>query len=830
MKPITILSLAVCLVLPAHADRLDDAITTAGKFTDGADSSELKWIEEQAVASLADPKLRSALELKLAAALSAASTRRGVDFLLRMLRIAGTDKSVPAVADMLAGRETSHMARYVLASMGTDAAKKALHAGLADAPDELKSGIVDSLGDLRHAPATKDIIKLLENTHCEANAARALGLIGGNAAAEALDDRFPDSPGPMKNNYFQALLRCAESFYAKGELEAADEIYEDVGEEDDKPAHLQLASLRGVVQIFGAEATPLLTRAIGGDDRELANGAAALVAGLEGERVGKQLLDLLASAPPDMQELLISSLAARGDRSAAASFAKLAKSDNEGVRFAAIEGLGRVGDASTVSQLAAIAGAATGHERNLARAALAGLRGDGIREALLAVIPKAKANPTAQAELVRTLASRGGEKAVPDLLELAHVNADDMRKEALRGLGQLAGESHLKQMIDLLVEPTSASSYDDIESAIANTFRRIPDPEKQAAPLLVALAGNPPAKVQPTLLSLLGRTATPKALDVLRRALATPGEGQRAAIAALARWPNATPADDLLKLATAKGSPNLAAALDGYISLAGLTNDPTAAYKRALDIASTPDIAKQVLAGLGGKGDARALALIEPYLAKKSTANEAAVAATQIAKRISKNDAASARSAVAKILASAADDASKSGAIALRSEFDQYTGYILDWRSAGPYSVKGKDAKHVFDTALAAETAPDSAKWRRIKKGVNEWSINLDSTYGSAGNSAAYARTRIWSPDARVVHLELSSDDAVKAWLNGKQVHAWFGSRGLAPRQAAMPVNLAEGWNDLVLKIVNVGGGWGFACRVRGKDGGPADGLKYEAK
>jgi len=41
---------------------------------------------------------------------------------------------------------------------------------------------------------------------------------------------------------------------------------------------------------------------------------------------------------------------------------------------------------------------------------------------------------------------------------------------------------------------------------------------------------------------------------------------------------------------------------------------------------------------------------------------------------------------------------------------------------------------------------------------------------------------------------------------------------------------LREGWNDLVLKVVNRGGGWGFACRIRQPDGSALEGLKLEAR
>jgi hypothetical protein len=91
-------------------------------------------------------------------------------------------------------------------------------------------------------------------------------------------------------------------------------------------------------------------------------------------------------------------------------------------------------------------------------------------------------------------------------------------------------------------------------------------------------------------------------------------------------------------------------------------------------------------------------------------------------------------------------------------------------------------------------------------------------------------RTQIWSPADQDARLEMGSDDSIKVWLNGKLVHSNYANRGMSPRQNLVDVKLQEGWNELMLKVVDNEGGWGFCCRVRSPDGSALEGLKVEAK
>jgi len=62
--------------------------------------------------------------------------------------------------------------------------------------------------------------------------------------------------------------------------------------------------------------------------------------------------------------------------------------------------------------------------------------------------------------------------------------------------------------------------------------------------------------------------------------------------------------------------------------------------------------------------------------------------------------------------------------------------------------------------------------------------------------------------------LGIGSDDCVKVWLDGKLVHENVVGRGVMPDSDHVPVTFKKGRNQLVLKILNYGGPWGFACRL----------------
>ena len=86
-------------------------------------------------------------------------------------------------------------------------------------------------------------------------------------------------------------------------------------------------------------------------------------------------------------------------------------------------------------------------------------------------------------------------------------------------------------------------------------------------------------------------------------------------------------------------------------------------------------------------------------------------------------------------------------------------------------------------------------------------------TDGQTSNCVAYAYTTVTSDAPDDLMMTVGSDDAVRVWLNGKAVHTHVIGRGVSPDDDIVSVHLNQGVNTVLVKVVNAGGGWGFALR-----------------
>ena len=104
-----------------------------------------------------------------------------------------------------------------------------------------------------------------------------------------------------------------------------------------------------------------------------------------------------------------------------------------------------------------------------------------------------------------------------------------------------------------------------------------------------------------------------------------------------------------------------------------------------------------------------------------------------------------------------------------------------------------------------------------------EWAI-LEAEYNSIDLTQlhetenvfniVYVSAQIEMPEGREAVLGIGSDDGVKVWLNGELVHENWLYRGVVSDNDRVPVNFKKGTNQLVLKIQNALGPWGFCCRL----------------
>lgn len=134
---------------------------------------------------------------------------------------------------------------------------------------------------------------------------------------------------------------------------------------------------------------------------------------------------------------------------------------------------------------------------------------------------------------------------------------------------------------------------------------------------------------------------------------------------------------------------------------------------------------------------------------------------------------------------------------------------LSPWHRIGPF--READLKKAHDRAFINETKVDlkkiygNLKWNPAEKLDDGKQHQLNGA-----NCSTYLYRTIHSSIERKQEISIGSDDSFKIWLNGKMVADKYITRGLAPDQDKIKVDLAKGENKLLLKVSNGGGGYGF--------------------
>ncbi len=152
--------------------------------------------------------------------------------------------------------------------------------------------------------------------------------------------------------------------------------------------------------------------------------------------------------------------------------------------------------------------------------------------------------------------------------------------------------------------------------------------------------------------------------------------------------------------------------------------------------------------------------------------------------------------------------------------------FITDWNLIGPFNAPDM-------TYLQTPYPPEkeislkkkykgknelALEWKKIKTAESGF-VNLAGTLTPNEQAVAYGLAYVFSPVERRTHLLLGSDDGVRIWLNEELIHTNPAYRGAYPDQDKIPVILKKGWNKLLVKVLQGGGGWGYYVRFIDPEG-----------
>jgi hypothetical protein len=147
--------------------------------------------------------------------------------------------------------------------------------------------------------------------------------------------------------------------------------------------------------------------------------------------------------------------------------------------------------------------------------------------------------------------------------------------------------------------------------------------------------------------------------------------------------------------------------------------------------------------------------------------------------------------------------------------------FVSEWNLIGPFDAPDMDYLPVTyppETEIALDkTYPGKANvdisWRKIQAEATGY-VRLTELIRPSDYAIAYALTYVYSPDARATYALLGSDDGVRLWLNDELVHSNPAYRGAYADQDKVAVKLKKGWNKVLVKVLQGGGGWGFYLRL----------------
>jgi HEAT repeat protein len=562
--------------------------------------------------------------------------------------------------------------------------------------------MVNSLGTRGCADAVDEIAALVSGSNAELAVASlvALGRIDSEAAVTAIAQARGRGSPRLKATASDAYLNCAARLAKQGKIDAAMTIYRQLFATNE-PTLSRIGALTGMIAAQQDQAAAVAVAALNDQDPKVRQVAGPVLRSVPGPSVTKAIVEAMTGKAADVQVMLLSVLADRGDRSALPAVVKATEDAAPAIRLAALTACASLGDPSVVLLLLQRAsGAADQAEQQAARTSLTLMRGDGINAEVARQL--ASGSQGVRVEAARALALRSAADQMNALFRAAEDSDGAVAAEAAKSLRTLATAEQMPALVKLLISLKDDGVRGEAENAVVAGAKLIPEGNNSAAAVLAALAQVNDTVVRTSLVRVLGRIGHAAALPTLYAAAqdAAP-EVKDAAIRALAEWPTGEPAKVLFGIAgdTSASQVHRVLSLRGFVVMipkqSNASDDQILDdYAKALQMAGRNEEKQLVLSKLALVRHRRALEMAQ-RLAGDEALKQSAQAAIQ---GIEKLLAAPARVTASKNPEAAAkaidgDPATRwdtRGAMAggewFRIELDEereITGLVLDTRGSG---------------------------------------------------------------------------------------------------------------------------------------------------
>ncbi len=557
------------------------------------------------------------------------------------LAIYGTDTAVPSLAPLLADPELSSWARIALEAIPGPAADKALRDAVPKVQGRLLVGVLNSIGVRRDALAVRDLSKRLQDADAEvaSAAAVALGRIGGNPAASALQRFVAKAPVNARQAAAEGCIRCAERFLADGKSSQAAKLYDRVRQAN-VPKQKILEATRGAILARGAKGVPLLLAQLRSDDKALCGIGLRTARELAGPETSKALADELSRATVERQPMLLLALADRKDPASLPTLMQAAKTGSPKLRLTAVNVLEQTGNAAVIPVLLDCATDSDAELSQAAVAAMTRMAGPDVDSDVTGRLQQSSGK--LRQVLIQIASRRGNEKALPTILQCAEDTDPGVRSAAVQAMGALGNAQQVPALVKLLEKTQAEKDRAELETALVSVVGR---GGAGCASELGSLARSSDTGLRITGLHALAAAGGSDALTAVNGAVEDKDEAvQDEAVRTLCSWPNTWPedaaaAEPLLALAKSAKKPShqvLAVRaclqfLQGDKKFTGA--EKVSKVKELLPLITRPEEKQLAIAVLHPVRNADALQMLTDFAADSAVAEDACSAILETASK-----------------------------------------------------------------------------------------------------------------------------------------------------------------------------------------------------
>ncbi len=757
-------------------------------------------------------------------------------FLVAQLSLAGNTSATAALARLLHNEHLCQPAIRALLSSGNTKAPELLRQALPELVGPNRVAAILALGQLNDPQVVPLVEPFLTSNDIDLRSAAryAIARSGQPNLKETLKQACDATAGFEHMRATADLLVYARELTHHQREDEARWLYEDLlwGRRKPDELHIRCAAISGLALDVGVRVALDVLQLLTDSNLELRataeNGMVAMAGNHATLSCGLGLNRTNAAG----QVAILRVLARRGDRTGFNIARSMLKKPEESVVAAALTALATIdGTASTEFLIERLADQRTA-VRNTAHHLLINVPGPETTTKINAAL--AGATPDVQPLLLDILASRPATGDTAPILDATKSDDQRVRTAAARALGELAGPKALPRLLDLLRETTAENQRLPIEHACVTIAHRAHASSTAADQVANACEQTDDVGLRCSLLRILGQLGGPRALNIVKQDLQSPDPAlSEQALRALADWPDAGPLELAFSIARAvSDTKRQVLALRAAVRMINLLDVPAEMkldrFTGAFNLAHRDEERKLILARVGDVINVASLDWLYPHLDAPNLRAEAAAATLNVARHLLPNHATQVRVALdAILLHENLPEQLRTQASELIAEAQRFAGYISEWWLAGPYTRPGVPGSELIDIPFPPEQADPNVDWHEISAaGSPAWAVQLHELI-PGDDRAAYLAARIHVTREQPALLQVGSDDDIKIWLNGTVVHRNPVARGLSADSERDQVNvtLQTGWNDLLLKVINRGGGWGAAVRVCTPDGHPFDDL-----